>query len=369
MPDDTVLAMKLRDVVRVLEQIAPTSYAESWDNVGLLVGDSAQEVSAMLLAIDATVPVVEEAARAQCELVLAYHPPIFKALERFLAGMPAFEAARRNIAIWSPHTALDVAEGGTNDVLADALGMTDRRPLRAAAPKDAEYKLVTFVPEEAVEKVSEALFAAGAGRIGRYSSCSFRSNGTGTFFGEEGTNPAVGRSGRLELAPEIKLETVAPIARVSEIVAALRKAHPYEEPAFDLVRLAVPREGPGIGRVGTVDGDRRSLLDRLRREVSADAMMVAGPLDGPARRAAVCAGAGGELLRDALAAKADVFVTGELRHHDALRAVERGMTVVALRHSVSERCTLPHLARRLEKELPGLRVVQSTVDRDPFVFV
>jgi len=134
------------------------------------------------------------------------------------------------------------------------------------------------------------------------------------------------------------------------------------------VRLAAPPDGPGIGRVGTVDGDRRALIERLRREVGGDMAMVAGPLEGPARRAAVCAGAGGELLKDALAAKVDLFVTGELRHHDALRAVERGVTVVALRHSVSERCTLPHLARRLASDLAGVRVVQSLVDRDPFVF-
>lgn len=361
--------MLLRDVVRVLETIAPTQLAESWDNVGLLVGDPAQEVRTVLLAIDATVPVIDEAAREQAELVLAYHPAIFEGLKRFTAGMPAFEAARRGIAIYSPHTALDVADGGTNDVLADALGMTARRPLRASPAKDAQYKLVTFVPEEAADRVGEAMFAAGAGRIGQYSSCSFRAAGTGTFFGEAGANPAVGEAGRLERAPELRLETVVPIAKVSEIVAAMRKAHPYEEPAFDLVRLAPAPEGPGIGRVGEVAGDRRSLIERLRAAVGADAAMVAGPLEGPARRAAVCAGAGGELLRDALAAGADVFVTGELRHHDALRAVERGMTVVALRHSVSERCTLPSLRDRLEKELPGVRVIQSAVDRDPFVFV
>jgi len=360
--------MKLRDVVSVLEQIAPTSYAESWDNVGLLVGDAAQEIDAVMLAIDATVPVIEEAARQSCNLVLAYHPPIFEGLKRFVAGMPAFEAARRGIAVWSPHTALDVAVGGTNDVLADAIGMTERRALRPAATKDSQYKLITFVPESALDAVSAAVFAAGAGRIGQYSSCSFRTNGTGTFFGEEGSSPTVGEAGRLELAPEVRLETVLPIARVPEVLAALRKAHPYEEPALDLVRLAAPPDGPGIGRVGTVDGDRRALIERLRREVGGDMAMVAGPLEGPARRAAVCAGAGGELLKDALAAKVDLFVTGELRHHDALRAVERGVTVVALRHSVSERCTLPHLARRLASDLAGVRVVQSLVDRDPFVF-
>jgi dinuclear metal center YbgI/SA1388 family protein len=358
--------MLLRDVVRVFESLAPLHLAEAWDNVGLLVGDPSQEVRAVLLTIDATQPVIDEAAREGCDVVFAYHPAIFEGLKRFTAGLPAFEAARRGIAIWSPHTALDVAPGGTNDVLADALGMRDRRPLRASAAKDVEVKLVTFVPADALERVSEALFAAGAGRIGRYSSCSFRTPGTGTFFGEEGTSPAVGERGRLEVAPEVRLELVVPLAKASGAVAALRGAHPYEEPAFDLVRLAPPPDGPGLGRVGVVDGDRGALIDRLKQAVGAEGAWVAGPVEGPVRRAAVCAGAGGELLRDAVAAEADVFVTGELRHHDALRAVERGMTVVALRHSVSERCTLPHVQRSLERALPGVRIAQSAVDRDPF---
>ncbi|MBI2394803.1 MAG: Nif3-like dinuclear metal center hexameric protein [Deltaproteobacteria bacterium] len=361
--------MKLSDVVAVLEQIAPTQYAEPWDNVGLLVGDSAQGVDAVLVAIDATNAVIDEAARERCGLVVAYHPPIFKGLQRFVAGHPAFEAARRGIAVWSPHTALDVAVGGTNDVLADAIGMTERRPLRASATKDAQYKLVTFVPESALDAVSRAVFEAGAGRIGQYSSCSFRSPGTGTFLGEEGTNPAVGESGKLEVAPEVKLETLVPIARVAAVIAAMRAAHPYEEPAFDLVRLAVPPDGPGIGRVGAVSGDRRAIVEALKRAVGVDVALVAGPLDGPARRAAVCAGAGDELLGDAIAERADLYVTGELRHHDALRASARGVTVVALRHSVSERCTLPRLVERLSRELGGVRVTQSREDRDPFSVV
>lgn len=361
--------MKLRDVVQVLERIAPTRLAESWDNVGLLVGDPAQEVRAVLITIDATNAVVEEAERRGCELVVGYHPIVFEGLKRLVAGTPAFEAARRGIAVFSHHTALDVAEGGTNDVLADALGMTERRPLRLSPSKDDRFKLVTFVPEEAVTRVSEAVFAAGAGRIGQYTSCSFRAPGTGTFFGEDGASPAVGQAGRLELAPELRLETVVPIARVSEVVAAMRAAHPYEEPAFDLVRLAPEPGGPGIGRVGRVDAERRTLIESLKAAVGAESAWVAGPLDGPARTAAVCAGAGGELLRDAIAAKADLFVTGELRHHDALRAAERGMTVVALRHSVSERCTLPSLKTRLERELAGLAVHLSEHDHDPFAIV
>src|SRR5688500_5839362 len=216
--------MKLQSVLDALEQIAPMRHAESWDNVGLLAGDPAQDVSRALLTIDYTPDVVAEVASEKCDLVVAYHPPLFHAVKRLRAGDPVFDAIRRGVAIYSPHTALDVAAGGTNDMLADAIGIDEagRMPLRLIETKANQYKLVTFVPQKDVADVSAALFAAGAGRIGDYAMCSFRTPGTGTFFGEEGTNPTVGRAGRLEEAAEMRLETVMPIARLADVLAALR---------------------------------------------------------------------------------------------------------------------------------------------------
>src|SRR5205807_5439690 len=183
---------------------------------------------------------------------------------------------------YSPHTALAMAEGGTNDVLCDVLGLSRRWPLKLAETKATQYKLVTFVPENALEAVSRALFAAGAGRIGQYTSCSFRSPGTGTFFGEEGTNPAVGQSGKLETAQEVRIETVVPIAKITDVVKGLRESHPYEEPAFDLNQLAAPPEGVGIGRVGEFDQpvERRELLERIKQGLELKYLLVAGPTEG-----------------------------------------------------------------------------------------
>jgi len=296
-------------------------------------------------------------------------PPIFDAIKRLTAGSLVFDAIRRGVAIYSPHTALDVADGGTNDVLCDILGLEDRSPLRLAETKASQYKLVTFVPEEHLERVSRALFDAGAGRIGNYTACSFRSNGTGTFFGEEGTNPAVGQSGRLEQASEIRIETVVPIARVTQVVRDLKQSHPYEEPAFDLQQLAATPEGIGIGRIGSFAQpiERRELPDRLKQGLAIDHLLIAGSLEGKVSRAAVCAGACGDLLNDALAQKADVYVTGEMRHHDALRAAAAGMTVICTLHSNSERVALGRLRERLIQALPGLEFHLSKVDRDPFV--
>jgi dinuclear metal center YbgI/SA1388 family protein len=360
--------MRLRDFLDVMEKVAPTRYAESWDNVGLLVGDPEQQVSQALLAIDYTREVAEERARLGCELVVAYHPPIFTAMKRITAGGVAFDAARAGVAIYSPHTALDVADGGTNDVLCDLLGVHKRWPLKLAETKANQYKLVTFVPEDAVERVSAALFEAGAGRIGKYSSCSFRSTGTGTFFGEEGTNPAVGQSGKLERAAEVRVETVVPIARIANLIKALQEAHPYEEPAFDLNQLAAPPEGLGIGRVGEFDGavERKELFERIKNGLGIGHLLVAGPESGKVKRIATCAGACGDLLNDAMGQKVDLYLTGEMRHHDAIKAAAAGVTVVCTLHSNSERATLTRLKARLEKELPGLACHLSQKDRDPF---
>ena len=360
--------MRLQELVSAMEQIAPTRYAESWDNVGLLVGDPEQAIRRAMLTIDYTADVADEAREAKCDAIIAYHPPIFDALKRVTGGSLIFDAIRRGLAIYSPHTALDVAEGGTNDMLADALMLVDRKPLKLSETKATQYKLVTFVPADALGKVSDALFKAGAGRIGKYSSCSFRSLGTGTFFGEEGANPTVGQSGKLEEAAEIRLEMVVPINRIDEIVRALKQSHPYEEPAFDLVQLAAPPEGKGLGRVGKLPGDATAemLLNHVKRELEIDHLLVAGDVTRVVKRAAVCAGACGNLLNDAISQKCDLYLTGEMRHHDALKATKAGMVVACTLHSNSERAVLKRLRDALGQRLPGLECRLSLRDRDPF---
>jgi dinuclear metal center YbgI/SA1388 family protein len=368
--------MIVADLVRAMEEIAPTHFAAEWDNVGLLVGDPEGPLTRVLLAIDCTRPVLEEAIAQKCDAVVAYHPPIFTPQKRWVGGSIAYAAVRGGVAIYAPHTALDVADGGTNDVLADAVGMVDRRPLRALQP-DRELKLVTFVPAARVADLSDALFAAGAGVIGRYSSCSFRSPGTGTFFGEQGTNPAVGQAGRLEEAPEVRVEMVLPSARVAAVVRALRSAHPYEEPAFDLIPLeASPVDGGsravwrGMGRVGAVPPENaNAMIDRIKRALAVKNALAAGALDRMVSRVAVCAGSGGDFVPDAIAARADLLLTGELRHHDVLRAVEAGLVVVCTLHSASERPALAGLGQRLIARLAGVEVAVSHADREPLEVV
>jgi len=357
-----------------MERIAPTRFAEPWDNVGLLVGDPARPVTRALLTIDYTPAVAAEAMAAGVDVVIAYHPPLFQPIKRITADSSAkliYDAIARGVAIYSPHTAIDVAEGGTNDMLADALGLpADRRkPLRIIQSKANQLKLVTFVPDSAVDKVSSALFGAGAGRIGDYSHCSFLSPGSGTFFGEEGTHPTVGEPGELRVTAETRLETVLPIAKLDEVLWALKATHPYEEPAFDLVQLAAPPEKTGQGRIGDLvePTPRVVLVERIKEHLGISHVLIAGQEYGNVTRVACCAGSCGDLLDDAIAQKAELFLTGEIKHHEALKAAAAGMTVVCTLHSNSERAVLRRVQAKLFELLPALPVLVSKHDRDPFV--
>lgn len=391
--------MRLADVVDVLRNLAPEGLAEPWDKVGLQLGDPAWDVSRALLCIDLTEAVLREAIEYGAQLIVAYHPPIFEPIARITSdtwkGRIVLECARRGIAIYSPHTALDAAAAGVNDWLAECVlpgvmhavgpdatkGQIARggaiRPIRpSASGSDARpYKLVTFVPGEHLDRVRQELSNAGAGHIGDYSECAFVVDGEGMFRGGESTNPVVGKRGQLERVAEKRIEMIFPPGRLGEVVAALMKAHPYEEPAFDLTRLELPPssggEGVGQGRVVTLEEgmEAEELVERVRRHLGAAWLEVAKPqaAEGrPVARVAFCAGAGGSLLKEA--GRVDAFVTGEMRHHDVLEAVARGTTVILAGHTGTERPYLPVYRERLVAqggEAVAWRV--SEADRAPGV--
>lgn len=358
--------MRLRDVLLALEQIAPLRHAESWDNVGLIAGDPAAPVTRALLAIDATAAVADEAARERCELIVAYHPPVFEGMKSVPATSLVHRAIRDGIALYSPHTALDVAPGGTNDLLADVLGLGARAALKPAPPRETSCKLVALVPVGEVDRAAQALFDAGAGATVSHAEYVRRSPETGTLGGGEGVSGGAGEGpGRTPLA---RLEATVPLARQEAVIEALRAALPGEELPFEIVRLVARADGTGIGRAGVLPAPvpRGELIERIKRGLGVQALLVAGPTAGEVTRVAVCAGAGRGLLNEALARKTELYLTGELPHHDALRAAAAGMTVVCALHSNSERATLPRVKARLEELVPGLEVRISQEDRDPF---
>lgn len=359
--------MLLSELLPVLDALAPLRDAESWDNVGLLVGNPRHPVHNILLTIDYTPEVAQEALERSCDLVIAYHPPIFEPLKRLSPDSLVFQAIQSGIALYSPHTAADVAPGGTNDFLADVVGMIERKPLRPSPSKESSFRMVFTVPEAQRELVCQAVCQAGAGWIGNYSSCTFQSEGIGTFYGQPGTLPTVGKAGQLERVPEVRIEVPVPAHKIEPVLAALRAVHPYEEPAIDLYPLHIPSGNRGLGRVGTVERvSRKILLERIRKGLGLQQLLVAGPVEGEVQKIAVGAGACGDLIQDALKAKVELYLTGEIRHHDALKAAKAGMTVVCTLHSNSERAWLRYLKGQLEPRLQDVHIWLSEEDHDPF---
>lgn len=356
-----------------LERFAPCSTAAEWDNVGLLLGDPAATVERVMTCLTVTPDVSAEAVRAGANLVVSHHPVLFRGAKKLTASTPDGRAVlpllRAGVAVYSPHTAFDNCPGGINDGLCKRLGVVNVSPLR---PRDGrrQCKLVVLVPDSDLRKVSDAVFAAGAGVIGQYNECSFRLAGTGTFFPTDATNPTVGQKGRREEVPEWRLEVVVPEHLVSAAVAAMRKAHSYEEPAFDVYPLR-PQPGGGEGRFGELERPTTlgELAERAKTSLKASAVQVVGDAAREVRTVAVACGAAGEFLPDAVERKADVFVTGEVRFHDALTARGAAIGLVLPGHYATERPAVEDLAERLASEFPGVAVWASRDERDPLVTI
>ncbi|MBX9583077.1 MAG: Nif3-like dinuclear metal center hexameric protein [Gemmataceae bacterium] len=357
------------EIAAALEAFAPTQTAADWDNVGLLLGDPAAPVERLMTCLTVTPDVAEEAVAERAGLIVSHHPILFRGAKRLVAGKGdgdvVLPLARARVAVYSPHTAFDNCPGGINDLLCRRLGVEDAEPLR---PRDGprEYKLAVYVPDGDLAKVSDALFAAGAGVIGKYSECSFRVPGKGTFFGGEGANPTIGKAGRREEADEWRLEVVLPEAKVAGAVRALRQAHSYEEPAYDIYQLKAGLTG-GEGRVGDLAEPVTlgELAGRAKKELAAAAVQVVGDLSRAVKKVAVACGAAGEFLVDSVRAKADVFVTGELRFHDALAARAAGVGVIVPGHYATERPAVEELAARLAADFAGLTAWPSRRETDP----
>ncbi|HEX4612171.1 MAG TPA: Nif3-like dinuclear metal center hexameric protein [Urbifossiella sp.] len=357
------------DLAAALDAFAPPRTAADWDNVGLLLGDPAAPIDRLMTCLTLTPDVAAEAVAGGVGLVVSHHPILFRGAKKLVAGKGDADVvlplARAEVAVYSPHTAFDNCPGGVNDILCRRLGIEKAVPLR---PREGprEFKLAVYIPDSDLGKVSDALFAAGAGVIGKYEQCSFRMAGKGTFFGTDETNPTIGQKGRREEADEWRLEVVLPEAKVAGAVRAMRAAHSYEEPAFDIYQLRAGLTG-GEGRVGDLAapvtlGD---LVNRAKDRLGAAVVQVVGELNRSVRKIAVACGAAGEFLSDSIRSGADVFVTGELRFHDALAARAAGVGVIVPGHYATERPAVEELAAKLAADWPGLTAWASRVERDP----
>ena len=373
----------LAQVVRVLEQMYDPAWARDWDAVGLVCGDPSAPVRRVLLAVDPVDAVVDEAVAWHADLLLTHHPLFMRAVHGVAAtsfkGRVVHRLVRSGCGLYTAHTNADVAAPGVSDALARVLGLTDLEPL-AADPADPVDKIVTFVPEEGVDKVVDALTAAGAGEIGEYSRCAFTAVGTGTFTPGNGARPTVGEIGRRTEVAEHRVEMVLPRARRAAVAAALRAAHPYEEPVFDLYELASWSGPRGIGRVGRLAAPTTlrefAMLVAEALPGSVQGVRIAGDPVGEVTRVAVCGGAGDGLLDAVRASGADVFVTADLRHHVASEAREAAGEgrpyLVDVSHWTSEWPWLAGVANRLEGALEAaglpVEVHVSVKCTDPWTF-
>lgn len=358
----------LWDWLHLLDDWFPPSWAEEWDNVGLQVGAGSWPADRALVALDPTVGVLREAAEKDCGLLITHHPLIFRPVSRLDLEEPGARAiaaaVSERVGVVACHTNADVAMPGVSDALADALDLEVTGVLEETAG-EARAKLVTFVPVDATTKVLDSIAAAGGGVIGEYSHCSFRVRGTGTFLPSERANPTVGERGELNEEQEDRLEVVVPVARLPVAIEAMIEAHPYEEVAYDVYPLA-SRGGVGLGRVARPrqDWTNSELADACRERLGAEVRLAGDPRRHP-QVVAVCGGSGSSVIPAALRARADVLVTGDVKHHQALDAVTAGLTVIDAGHFGTEWPFVPHLAERLSEAGVG-EVVVSELSTDPF---
>ena len=354
-------AATVADVVRVLHRWADPSLQADYDNSGLLVGEPDAPVTRVLVSLDCTEAVVAEAAEWGAQLVVSHHPVVFKPMKRLTGATPeqrtVLAAVRADVALHAIHTNLDHVADGVNRVLADSIGL-DASTLRVLAPLQGQWvQLVVYVPEDAAERVEAALFAAGAGALGNYEACSFRSAGTGGFRPLEGANPAVGAVGAREEVREERVEVLVDRWKVPAVLAAMRHAHPYEEVAHAVVPLEQPHPGVGAGLIGELPEaeSEEAFLARVAKQLGTPLLRHSAPTGRPVRRVAVCGGSGSFLLPDAVAAEADAFVTADVTYHRFFEPDGR-LLLVDAGHYETEVQTCAAIVRRINEEFPNFAV-------------
>jgi dinuclear metal center YbgI/SA1388 family protein len=359
---------KIKEITGWLEQQAPLSYQEGYDNSGLQTGNPEEEVTGVLVTLDCTPAVLQEALAHNCNLIIAHHPVIFRPLKGLTGNTEVerilIQAIRHHIAIYACHTNLDNVLTGVNAKISEKLGLVNTRIL---APKTGTLlKLVTFVPQAETRQVLDALHGAGAGQIGNYKNCSFQSGGTGSFMPNDQADPTIGTAWQQEFVAENRLEVLFPEQLKSKMVAALKEAHPYEEVAFDLYRLENIHQEVGAGMVGQLPQPlpAADFLAYLKTRMALSLVRHTELPATPIRKVAVCGGAGSFLTRDALRAGADVLVTADLKYHDFF-AAEGKMLLADIGHYESEVYTKEIFYDTIVKKFTNFAVLKSIVNTNP----
>ncbi|WP_251421448.1 Nif3-like dinuclear metal center hexameric protein [Veillonella agrestimuris] len=342
----------VEDIMKSMERLAPTHFAESWDNVGLMMGSKKNGVSKIITTLDVTPAVVDFAIREQAHMIVSHHPFIFKGLTSIdldsVQGQMIERIIKHDIAVYSAHTNLDIAEGGLNDMLAEQLGLAD---ITGFVPvgSDAIYKVTTFVPEQAADAVRQAMAEAGAGRIGNYEACSFSSLGEGRFKGNDEANPVIGESGTLTVTPEVAVQIIVDKAQLAAVITAMKGTHPYEEVAYEVIELVEPSRNRTLGRRGIlpVTMSFEEFKAHLEQVLPHSHLRFGGVKKDAIRTVALCSGAGASFIKAAKGA--DVYITGDVKYHDAQLAKELGLLLVDAGHFGTEEIVTSGLAEYLKR--------------------
>ncbi len=363
-------------IIGLMKRLAPESIAEGWDNPGLQLGAPSAKVKRILVAVDPVEEVAREAVDRKVDMLITHHPFFFDAVKTLREDRPAGRIAalliRNGIALYCAHTNLDNARGGINDYLAEFLGIEGIKTLEPLKGLGYE-KIVVFVPAGYEDRVASSMAEAGAGWIGNYSHCTFRSRGTGTFMPRENTDPFIGEKGKLEQVDEYRLETIVPAEDTGQVIEAMLDAHPYEEVAYDVYPLKNGRWDMGPGRTGTLTEavPFGEFVKTVKDALDLEQVRCTGSPDRRVERVALCGGSGGSLIDAAAAAGADVFITGDVKHHDAHRARELGMALIDAGHYGTEKCAPDIIKEYIERQTKGtdmgIEVIKSDIDTNPLI--
>ncbi|GAB1405270.1 Nif3-like dinuclear metal center hexameric protein [Lentimicrobium sp.] len=363
---------KIKEVLNYIEHLAPLSRQESYDNSGLQAGDPEAEVSGILIALDLTEEVIQDAVEQGANLIITHHPLIFKPLKNItthtMPGRCLLKAMRHGIALYAAHTNLDNVMGGVNSMIGQKLGLHDLQILQPVS--GILQKLVVFVPHAHADKVREALFVAGAGQIGLYDSCSYNLEGSGTFRPLPGTRPFTGETGKLHFEPETRIETICETRLLSRIVEAMIQAHPYEEVAWDAYPLSNKFTGAGSGMMGRLENPLPEIdfLTRVKQTFNAGCVKYSPLKNEAVKRVAWCGGSGSFLIPDAIAAKADVFITGEIKYHDYFLA-EGKIVLIEAGHYETEQYTSQLLYQIIKEKFTNFATRISRICTNPINYL
>jgi len=363
--------MEVKDVIDILEELAPQKYAEDFDNTGLLVGDLKQKINGILVTLDTLESVIDEAIENDCNLIVSFHPIIFSGIKK-ITGKTYVErvvqkAIKHDISIFAIHTALDNSFNGVNAMIAEKLQLKNKRIL--IPQKNTIKKLVTFVPTKHSEAVRNALFNAGAGEIGNYSNCSFNIEGKGSFKGNDDSNPVIGKKGEIHFEEEVQIGITFGKHLQNNILNALFAAHPYEEVAYEITTLENTNQHIGMGMIGALDNEMEEseFLDFLKLNMKVEIIRHSDLLQKKIKRVAVLGGSGSFAIDAAKALKADVFITADLKYHDFFKA-ENDIVLMDIGHYESEQFTKELLHSFLTKKITNFAIVLSQINTNPISY-